>query len=276
MTPQEQRMDTLQQDLCRVILDLLAGILGDHSFGTLVKPVLRFETLIQDGKQGMQRQTSCTPMISKILDLSSIISQSENNRLSVDNARKGNTIGQPTLSTFGTQSVMDGVGWPSIRAQRTPHQGLPQLSTGTGANASFRRWGVSALRSDRKTADVEEEHPESQRHTQFTNGFPHPVNVQSNVVFIPQQSSIDRFVVNIWERIHGCMSFDSQNLLEQWQLVATAAKAGTGSSNDAVKIYFPEQLGFDKLQASSAEGTLSDIEIEGIFNRGNIFCRKIT
>ncbi|KAK1474279.1 SET domain-containing protein, partial [Colletotrichum tamarilloi] len=42
------------------------------------------------------------------------------------------------------------------------------------------------------------------------------------------------------------------------------------------KIYFPEQLGFDKLQASSAEGTLSDIEIEGIFNRGNIFCREIT
>ncbi|KAK1468093.1 SET domain-containing protein, partial [Colletotrichum tamarilloi] len=182
MTPQEQRMDTLQQDLCRVIVDLLAGILGDHSFGNLVKPVLRFETLIQDGEQGMPRQTSCTPMISvcciSILInegwspyLSSIISQSENNRLS------------------------------------------------------------------------------------------------SNIVIIPQQSSIDRFVVNIWERIHGCMSFDSQNLLEQWQLVATAAKAGTGSSNDAFKIYFPEQLGFDKLQASSAEGTLSDIEIEGIFNR---------
>ncbi|KAI3532115.1 SET domain-containing protein [Colletotrichum abscissum] len=275
MTPQEQRMDTLQQDLCRVIVDLLAGILGDHSFGNLVKPVLRFETLIQDGEQGMQRQISCTPMISKILDLSSIISQSENDRLSVDNARKGNTIGQPTLSTFGTQSVMDGVGWPSIRAQRTPHQGLPQLSTGTGVNASFRRWGVSALRSDRKTADVEEEHPESQRHTQFTNGFPHPVEIQSNVVIIPQQSSIDRFVVNIWERIHGCMSLDSQDLLEQWQLMATAAKSGKGSI-DAVKIYFPEQLGFDQLQASSAEGTLSETEIEGIFNRGNIFCRKIT
>ncbi|KXH61949.1 SET domain-containing protein, partial [Colletotrichum salicis] len=144
------------------------------------------------------------------------------------------------------------------------------------SNTSFQRWGVSALRPVRKTEDVEEEHPESQRHMQFTNGFPQPVNIQSNVVFIPQQSSIDRFVVNIWERIHGRIGLGSQDLLEQWQLMETAATAATGSINDAVKVYFPEQLGFDQLQASSAEGTLSEIEIEGIFNRGNIFCRKIT
>ncbi|OHE90396.1 SET domain-containing protein [Colletotrichum orchidophilum] len=276
MTSPEQRLDTLRQDICRVILDQLARILRDYSSGNLVKPVLRFEVFFQHGEQGMQRQTSCTPMISKILDLSGIISQSDNNRPNASNARKENTIDQLTLSTFGPRSVIDGASWPFVRAQRTPSQGLPQLSPETGANASFQRWGVSALRPVRKTAAVEEELPESQRHMQFTNGFPEPVNIQTNVVFIPQQSSIDKFVVNVWEQIHGRISLDPQNLLEQWQLLATAATAATVSINDAAKIHFPEQLKFDQLQVSSAEGTLAEIEIEGVFNRGNNFCRKIT
>ncbi|KAF4774883.1 SET domain-containing protein [Colletotrichum scovillei] len=242
MSP-EQRMDALRQGLCHVILEQLAEILRDCSSGNLANRVLRFQALIHDGEQGMQWQTPCSPMISKVLDLSVILSRSENNRLNASNSGKENTTDQPTLSTFGPHY---------FRAQRTPSQGLPQSSPEIRANASYQRRGVSTLRPVRKTAQVKEDPPESQRYLQFINSFPKRVNFQTDIVSIPQQSSINKFV---------------------WQLMVTAA---TTNINDAGKTYFPKQLEFSQLQASSAEGTLNEVEIEGIFNRGNVFCRKIT
>ncbi|UQC79346.1 SET domain-containing protein [Colletotrichum lupini] len=277
MTSPEQQMDTLREGLSRVILDQLAETLRDYSSGNLANPVLRFEAFIQDGEPGTQGQTPRSPVVSKMVDLSGIISQSANNSPNTSHAGRENTIEHPTPPTISPQLMMDDVAASAsrafVRTQRTPSQGPPQMSPETDANAFIQRRGTGALRPVRGAAPVEEEQPDSQRHMQVANNFPKRAKIQTDVVFIPQQPSIDKFVVSVWEQIHGGISLDPQSLLEQWQLTATAA---TATINNAGKIHVPEQLELGLLQAPSADGTLTEIDMEGTFNRSNIFCRKVT
>ncbi|GKT54657.1 SET domain-containing protein [Colletotrichum tofieldiae] len=214
-----------------------------------------------------------------MVDLSGIISQNTTNSPNASNLGREN-VENSTPPTISPQMMMDegpassSRSMPLVRAQRTPSQG-PQLSfESEPAGSSSQRRGTGALRPVRGAGRVLEEEPDSQRRMQVTNNFPKRTKtLASDTVFTPQQSSIEKFVVSIWEQIHGGISLDPQSLLEQWQLTATAA---TATINNAGKIHVPEQLELGLLQAPTADGTMAEIDMEGTFNRSNIFCRKVT
>ncbi|WDK14588.1 SET domain-containing protein [Colletotrichum graminicola] len=279
MASPEEQMDSLRESLSRVILDQLAETLRDYSSGNLVNPVLRFEAFIQDGEPGNQGNSPRSPVVSKMVDLSGIISQNAANSPNTSNLGR-ETIENKTPPTFSTQTtIAEGPSSSSqyntlVLAQRAPSQGPELQPQPERPDPASQRRGTGALRPLQGTGRVMEDEPESQRRMQVASNFPKRTKtVASDPVFIPQQSSIEKFVISIWEQIHGGISLDPQSLLEQWQLTATAA---TATINNAGKIHVPEQLELGLLQAPAANGTMADIDMEGTFNRSNIFCRKVT
>ncbi|KAF6830895.1 SET domain-containing protein [Colletotrichum plurivorum] len=300
MTSPEQQMDSLRESLSRVILDQLAETLRDYPSGSLANPVLRFEAFIQDGDTEAQGRSPRSPVVSKMVDISGIISQSVTQSPNPSNLSREPT-GNPTppvaLGGHGHAVLMDDGGAGASGAGQSlvhlpPRRGPQPLqlapstetevagpsSSSSSSVAVARRKGTGALRPIRGSGGrvVEEEEDRQPRQMQVGNSFPKRARIQADVVFVPQQSSIEKFVVSIWEQIHGGISLDPQSLLEQWQLTATAA---TATINNAGKIHVPEQLEIGLLQPPSvaaADGTMADVDVEGTFNRSNIFCRKVT
>lgn len=64
MASPEQQMDSLRENLSRVILDQLAETLRDYPSGSLSNPVLRFEAFIQDGETETQGRSPRSPVVS--------------------------------------------------------------------------------------------------------------------------------------------------------------------------------------------------------------------
>ncbi|OBR15136.1 SET domain-containing protein [Colletotrichum higginsianum IMI 349063] len=332
MASPEQQLDTLREGLSRVILDQLAETLRDYSSGNLANPVLRFEAFIQDGEPGTQGHSPRSAVVSKMVDLSGIISQSTTNSpnaSSIGREHAENTTppavlpqmfpeDRPASSSSRSMSLVRGTQrTPSLGPLPLPlppppqpphhqyhqtqyHHPSPEPSEMVVGLGSHPRRGTGALRPVRAGSGrvlEEEEEPHSQRRMQVASNFPKRAKTAASLssgggaVFVPQQSSIEKFVVSIWEQIHGGISLDPQSLLEQWQLTATAA---TATINNAGKIHVPEQLELGLLQAPTADGlgvlgpgsgsgntttttaTLAEIDMEGTFNRSNIFCRKVT
>ncbi|OLN88063.1 SET domain-containing protein [Colletotrichum chlorophyti] len=287
MASPEQQMDSLRESLSRVILDQLAETLKDYSSGNLTNPVLRFEAFIQDGETGAQGQPPRSPVVSKMVDLSGIISQSgilsqsaTNSPNPINSRREQTEQPAPSPSMISPQTVLDNSAPSSssshalVPVRRAPAMVPPQhYQEPEVAGPSSRGRGTGALRPIRGAGRVIEEEPDSQRHMHITNSFPKRAKIQADVVFTPQQSSIEKFVVSVWEQIHGGISLDPQSLLEQWQLTATAA---TATINNAGKIHVPEQLELGLLQPPPTDGTMTEVDMEGTFNRSNIFCRKVT
>ncbi|KAF4832438.1 SET domain-containing protein [Colletotrichum tropicale] len=282
MASPEQQMDSLRENLSRVILDQLAETLRDYPSGSLSNPVLRFEAFIQDGETETQGRSPRSPVVSKMVDLSGIISQSATQSPNTSNlGRESNDVATPPILAGHGHPVMEDPGASSsnqalvhLPARRPPTQLAPPIDDGGAGPSSSRRKGTGSLRPIRGVGRVIEEEPDTQRQMQVANSFPKRAKIQADVVFIPQQSSIDKFVVSIWEQIHGGISLDPQSLLEQWQLTATAA---TATINNAGKIHVPEQLELGLLQPPTViDGTMAEVDMEGTFNRSNIFCRKVT
>ncbi|KAF6800342.1 SET domain-containing protein [Colletotrichum sojae] len=297
MTSPEQQMDSLRESLSRVILDQLAETLRDYPSGSLANPVLRFEAFIQDGDTEAQGRSPRSPVVSKMVDISGIISQSATqspNPSHLSREPTENPTPPVALGGHGHAVLMDDGGVGASGAGQSlvhlpPRRGPQPLllapspetevaGPSSSSAAVARRKGTGALRPIRGSGGriVEEEEDRQPRQMQVGNSFPKRARIQADVVFVPQQSSIEKFVVSIWEQIHGGISLDPQSLLEQWQLTATAA---TATINNAGKIHVPEQLEIGLLQppsAAAADGTMADVDVEGTFNRSNIFCRKVT
>ncbi|KAL0936104.1 set domain protein [Colletotrichum truncatum] len=216
-----------------------------------------------------------------MVDLSGIISQSATHSPNTSNlGREASQAATPPTHHSGQTVTEDGGASSSnqalvhLPARRAPSQIPPSPENSAAGPSSSRRKGNGALRPIKGAGRVLEEEPETQRQMQVTNSFPKRAKIQADVVFTPQQSSIEKFVMSVWEQIHGGISLDPQSLLEQWQLTATAA---TATINNAGKIHVPEQLELGLLQAPTAvDGTMSEVDVEGTFNRSNIFCRKVT
>ncbi|WQF76271.1 Putative SET domain-containing protein [Colletotrichum destructivum] len=318
MASPEQQLDTLREGLSRVILDQLAEVLRDHSSGNLAKLVFRFEAFIQDGGPGMQGYSPRSAVVSRIVDLSGIIPQITTNspsvsifgRKHVENTTPPPGMPQmaihdrPTSSSSRSMSLvretqrMASPGPlplpppPHHQYHQDQHHPSPESSEMAGLASQPRR-GTGALRPVRVDAGrVLEEEPDSQQRMQVASNFPKRAKTLASsssrdTVFVAQQSSIEKFVVSIWKQIHGGTSLESQSLLEQWQLTATAAMT---TINNAGKIHVPEQLELSLLQAPTADGlslgpgsgpsnttaAFAEIDMEGTFNRSNIFCRKVT
>ncbi|TDZ40550.1 SET domain-containing protein [Colletotrichum trifolii] len=199
------------------------------------------------------------------------------------NSNSSSSMNNATNQSLVHLPVQRSASIPSIAGLSDGGRGGGGGGGGPGPSTGFRRKGVTgALRPIRGGGrHAAEEEADTQRQMQVGNHFPKRAKMQTDVVFVPQQSSIDKFVVSIWEQIHGGINLDPQSLLEQWQLTATA----TATINNAGKIHVPEQLELGLLHPPSVgpgpgvEGTAllaGEVDVEGTFNRSNIFCRKVT
>ncbi|KAH6677020.1 SET domain-containing protein [Plectosphaerella plurivora] len=156
-----------------------------------------------------------------------------------------------------------------------------------------------------------QEGPDSQRQMQIAGHFPKRAKIHNDpVTFMPQPSSLDKFIISVWDQIHGGINLEPQVLLEQWQLAAAAA---TATINGATTMQ-GQQSQQQQAQQHGQLNQYQQLEFGGImspplsephdpssstslttglglalapntgnthmdlhtFNRSNLFCRKVT
>jgi hypothetical protein len=98
--------------------------------------------------------------------------------------------------------------------------------------------------------------------------------IQREVPLLRQETSLARFVVSIWEQIHGGTQLDTRSILEHWVTTNAAATAinatpGTALQGPACRTMSPVAL-------PDRTGTADLSEAHGSFNYSNTFCRKVT
>ncbi|KAJ9130437.1 Histone-lysine N-methyltransferase EHMT1 [Pleurostoma richardsiae] len=254
-----EQLESLRQSLSRAILDHLTDILLQYpSIDRLSNPVLRFEAFIENGYCERERGDRATPtesqspstrepVVSRLLDLSGILTP-ETLRSPVSAASADARIA--TADVQSPDSSLDAA-LPAPSVPPTPRRRSKSPVDALGY--SNHRKTISALRPARADFTVVEGLG-SQRQMQISNhNFPKRLKTQSEVVLSPQESSMTRFVVGIWEQIHGGVQPEPQMILEQWN---TATAAATAIISGTVMA----GLG----------------EVGGSFNHSNTFCRKVT
>lgn len=106
--------------------------------------------------------------------------------------------------------------------------------------------------------------------------FPKRAKIQSEATFLPEKSSLGKFIASVWEQIHGGINLEPQSLVEQWQLtVGTAANTlingGRLSHDKPVDLEPPSSLvTATEVAVTGPDGT------GGSFSQNNTFCRKVT
>lgn len=124
---------------------------------------------------------------------------------------------------------------------------------------------------------------ESQRQIQISErNFPKRAKTQSDV-HIPQESSLDKLIMGIWEHIHGGIDLEPHSLIEQWRLAAsltTTSLANPGfptlheSSSSSSAVVAPRTPPLSATHSPSSATNLSDGDSS--FSESSAFCRKIT
>lgn len=175
---------------------------------------------------------------------------------------------------------------PPVRPQNSgPHRGFKRPYTANPAepdtvetedNGPSYRNTLSILRPSRGNVPVQDT-PDSQRQIQLTDrNFPKRAKAQSSVP-VPQESSIGKLIVGIWEQIHGGINLEPRSLVEQWRM--TAALTTTSLDGAAT-------LGGDGHEGSlapptpppSASHSPPGLMTDGnsAFSESSAFCRKVT
>ncbi|RXG46122.1 hypothetical protein VDGE_03353 [Verticillium dahliae] len=280
MTTPEQS-DSLRESLSRVIMDHLAE-LDWGAMGLLSNPVLRVEAFLQDGDALPATNpgpSNMNPVVSKTVDLSGYMSPMVHTPSSHAATMMPEHVPSPTSFSHHPPDHTAHMDQMIMRHRTSPPVPVPgsvPLDDYSAAANDFRRKGTGGLRLARPADGPPVQHgPDSQRQMQIVNNFPKRAKVQSDsVVFVPQQSSLDKFVVSIWDQIHGGINLEPQSLLEQWQLTASAA---TATINNGGRPPGPGQpdLGLLSPPPTTTDPSLATLDT-ATFNRSNLFCRKVT
>ncbi|KAH7374635.1 SET domain-containing protein [Plectosphaerella cucumerina] len=146
------------------------------------------------------------------------------------------------------------------------HMTTPSHMTMSSSNMALSR---------RPSGATIQEGPDSQRQMQIAGHFPKRAKIHNDpVTFLPQPSSLDKFIISVWDQIHGGINLEPQVLLEQWQLAAAAA---TATINGATNMQGQpqQQHGQQNHLAPSTSTGNAHMDLH-TFNRSNLFCRKVT
>jgi hypothetical protein len=190
-----------------------------------------------------------------------------------------------------------------------------QLSSDDDAHSSIaiapRPSTLRPVRAGGPSGATIQEGPDSQRQMQIAGHFPKRAKIHNDpVTFLPQPSSLDKFIISVWDQIHGGINLEPQVLLEQWQLAAAAATATIngatnmqgqpqqqhGQQNQYQQLEFGGIMSPPLSESNEAAGSSSNNSLSAnlglglslapstgnahmdlhTFNRSNLFCRKVT
>ncbi|RYP57168.1 hypothetical protein DL769_009650 [Monosporascus sp. CRB-8-3] len=147
----------------------------------------------------------------------------------------------------------------------------PSGSSSDSPEGSDRRKTLSALRPTRCNFPIVDG-LDTRRQIRVDHNFPKRLKVQDEVVFSQQESSLNKFIVGVWEQLHGGTRLDPPILLEHWRASTIAA---TAANTETV-----HHGGMDAL--SSRNGFLGEGDVATLgnasclFNQSNSLCLKIT
>lgn len=149
----------------------------------------------------------------------------------------------------------------------------PDTSETEDNDPSYRNT-LSILRPSRGNPPINE--PDSQRQIQLTDrNFPKRSKTQSSVP-VPQESSIGKLIVGIWEQIHGGINLEPRSLVEQWRM--TAALTTTSLEGAAAGGNCPQGGLLPPTPPPSASYSPPGLSADGnsAFSESSAFCRKVT
>lgn len=126
--------------------------------------------------------------------------------------------------------------------------------------------GLRPARRDRGSVDLEDE-PSSQRQISSGDKFPKR-RKQQPTGHVLQPSTLDKLIRGIWEQIHGSLSLDPQNLLDQVQLRPLESAPFDETNSKLGLVLQPGGQG-SIVQDSVYDSSRS-------FKRSNVFCSQVT
>ncbi|KAK4206400.1 histone-lysine N-methyltransferase, partial [Rhypophila decipiens] len=261
-------LESPRQSLSREILGHVTEAPREFSSTERInRPVLRFQLFVEDADDHGDDEcdncdgavpATCRLLISRRLDLSGITESAElGSQARAPSLGVGETD-QDSLATTATPPLPSPTLCPSNRSTSCPDS--PREST-------RRRKGISGLRPVRADITVVDGIDTQRQMQVVARSFPKRSKIDKEAVASLKEASLDKFIVGIWEHIHGGADLDPQSILEQWQAAASAA----GSTGAATMGNTGRNPGFGLLPAMA-----SPAEVGGSFNQSNAFCRKVT
>lgn len=126
--------------------------------------------------------------------------------------------------------------------------------------------GLRPARREQSSVDLEDE-PTSQRQISTGDKFPKR-RKQQPTGHVLQPSTLDKLIRGIWEQVHGSLSLDPQNLLDQVQLRSVEAAPFDEMNSKLGLVLQPGGPG-SIVQDSIYDSSRS-------FKRSNVFCSQVT
>ncbi|KAH8903577.1 SET domain-containing protein [Coniochaeta sp. PMI_546] len=277
------QLESLRQSLTRDILDHLAiALLNDPSIWCMANPVLRFEAFIEDGDANQDRgsghcnmplaepqtPSTGTPVVSRLLNLSGTLIRSEK---TIPLEVQQQTEAPPTITEPESVSPENDI---QSLSSPLPKRRSPDSSLGSPGTCNRRRKETSTLRPARADTVVVDA-IDRQRQMQVSDrSFPKRSKSNSEAVFSPQESSLAKLVIGIWEQIHGGIQLDPQSMLDQVRITAVAPTEALADSAAPARNSDPDRLtGSGGLRFMTCP---TPAEPGGSFYQSNTFCRKVT
>ncbi|KAL2753159.1 hypothetical protein ACRALDRAFT_2044803 [Sodiomyces alcalophilus JCM 7366] len=308
VTAPQQRVTALQESL-RQFLDKLTDALlqcspVDH-FGV---PVLRLEAFIQDGHNGIDGtddngqsgETKATnaelasrrlagPVLSHVIDISDLVAHNPDPQALADNSGSHThslpAHQPPTKSGHGvshtTQDRHRDRDQDQDQDQDRDRDSIPADSppilcsrNATDPNNLRSRNTLSLLRPSRGTLPVQDD-TKSQRQIQICDrNFPKRTKTQSAVP-IPQESSLEKLIIGIWDHIHGGINLEPRSLIEQWRITASLTTTSPTNSEYPALHESNATPRTPPLPANHSQpANLTDGDSS--FSKSSTFCMKIT
>lgn len=249
----------------------------------LDKPILRVQACLQDGAKQTANQCIPGPIITHLVDLSGIVHPSRaspeapdmlhggsNSSLVQVQQRHAGTQQPSTVSTPAAIVPDDGRITPPESEEASSGVATPtHADEVTEASAGRSRRPLGGLRPARReqsAVDLEDE-PSGQRQISTGDKFPKR-RKQQPTGHVLQPSTLDKLIRGIWEQIHGSLSLDPQNLLDQVQLRPVEAAPFDEMNSKLGLVLQPGGQG-SIVQDSVYDSSRS-------FKRSNVFCSQVT
>ncbi|PKS10482.1 hypothetical protein jhhlp_002234 [Lomentospora prolificans] len=275
-----EKATALRESLSRALLDQLTeALLSYHSVDQLSAPVLRFEAFIEDGHNNGENATtddnpwSRQPIVSRSMDLSDLLSWS---------ARSSNTLAHTSISQPPSQTRKSIPAQPggAVREQGSSRSMTSVTTNDTRISSdTARRKTLSVLRPSRGIPSVTNQE-DSHRQIQISDrNFPKRSKGLLTAP-VPQESSLRKFIISVWEQIHGGLSLEPQSLVEQWKVTAAVTTASMGNAGGPLShpalFHTPTQMPATP-PSSVADDCSTPLEDGNTaFSQRSQFCRNVT
>ncbi|RYP77632.1 hypothetical protein DL771_001000 [Monosporascus sp. 5C6A] len=277
------RLEFIRRNISSAILDqvdhLANALLNHQPLAFLKTPVLRFEAFVEDGRDSDSHHSHDLvtpgeswphsvrrPIMSTALDLSCMVTPAASSTPTSLAATVETGPDKVADSSAHVPPLTSSRSWATVQRADSP-SGLSSDS----AEGGSRRKTLSALRPSRCNFPIVDE-LNTRRQIRVDHNFPKRLKVQDEVVFSQQESSLNKFIVGVWEQLHAGTRLDPPILLEYWH---TSIIAATAANTETMR-----HSGMDALPSPNGflgEGDTATLGNAGcLFNQSNSFCLKIT